>query len=75
MTDLGKWLIFVGVFFIVFGLVLLLVEKLPFGFGKLPGDIFIKRDSFTFYFPLATSLLISLLLTLILNLIFWFLRK
>ncbi|MFZ8787097.1 DUF2905 family protein, partial [Thermocrinis sp.] len=41
MTDLGKWLIFVGVFFIVFGLVLLLVEKLPFGFGKLPGDIFI----------------------------------
>jgi uncharacterized protein HemY len=78
MTDLGKWLIFVGVFFIVFGLVLLLVllvEKLPFGFGKLPGDILIKRDNFTFYFPLATSLLISLLLTLILSLIFWLLRK
>jgi uncharacterized protein HemY len=75
MTDLGKWLIFVGVFFTVFGLVLLLVEKLPIGFGKLPGDIFIKRDNFTFYFPLATSLLISLLLTLILNLIFWLLRK
>ena len=75
MTDLGKWLIFVGMFFIFFGLVLLLVEKLPFGFGKLPGDIFIKRDNFTFYFPLATSLLISLLLTLILNLIFWLLRK
>jgi hypothetical protein len=75
MTDLGKWLIFVGVFLIVFGLVLLLVEKLPLGFGKLPGDIFIKRDNFTFYFPLATSLLISLLLTLILNLIFWLLRK
>jgi len=75
MTDLGKWLIFVGVFFIVFGLVLLLVQKLPFGFGKLHGDIFIKRDNLTFYFPLATSLLISLLLTLILNLIFWLLRK
>jgi len=54
------------VFFIVFGLVLLLIEKLPFGFGKLPGDIFIKRDIFTYYFPLATSLLISLLLALIL---------
>ena len=75
MTDLGKWLIFVGVFFIVFGLGLLLVEKLPFDFVKLPGDIFIKRDNFTFYFPLATSLLVSLLLTLILNLIFWLLRK
>jgi len=75
MTDLGKWLIFVGVFFIVLGLILLLFQKLPFGLGKLPGDIFIKRDNFTFYFPLATSLLISLLLTLILNLIFWFLRK
>lgn len=75
MTELGKWLIFVGVFFIVFGLFLLLVEKLPFGFGRLPGDIFIKKDNFAFYFPLATSLLISLLLTLILNLIFWLLRK
>ena len=75
MIDLGKLLIFVGVFFIVFGLVLLLVEKFPFGFGKLPGDIFIKRDNFTFYFPLVTSLLISLLLNLILNIVFWFLRK
>jgi hypothetical protein len=75
MTDLGKWLIFVGAFFIVFGLALLLVQKLPLGFGKLPGDIFIKRDNFTFYFPLATSLLISFLLTLILNILFWLLRK
>jgi len=73
--DLGKLLIFVGVFFIVLGLILLLFQKLPFGFSKLPGDIFIKKDSFTFYFPLATSLLISPLLTLILNLIFWFLKK
>jgi hypothetical protein len=74
MMDIGKWLIFVGMFFIVFGLILLLFQKLPFSFGKLPGDILIKRDNFTFYFPLATSLLISLLLTLILNLISWFLR-
>ncbi len=75
MTDLGKWLIFVGVFFVILGFLFLLVQKLPFGFGKLPGDILVKRDNFTFYFPLGTSLLISLVLTLILNLIFWLLRR
>ncbi len=75
MTDLGKWLIFVGVFFVILGFLFLLAQKLPFGFGKLPGDILVKRDNFTFYFPLGTSLLISLVLTLILNLIFWLLRR
>ncbi|HEX68501.1 MAG TPA: DUF2905 domain-containing protein, partial [bacterium] len=43
--------------------------KIP-GFGKLPGDILIKKKNFTFYFPLATCLILSILLTLILNLIF-----
>ena len=62
---MSKTLIFLGVILIVLGVGLNLVGRLP-GLGKLPGDIFIKKDNFTFYFPIATSLLISLLLSLLL---------
>jgi Protein of unknown function (DUF2905) len=58
-------------FLIVLGLVILVIGLLwPYlsriGLGQLPGDIVIRRDSFTFYLPLMTCLLLSLLLTLIL---------
>ncbi|MFN3567522.1 MAG: DUF2905 domain-containing protein [Caldimicrobium sp.] len=68
LFDFGKFLVFLGLLFIVIGLLLTLSPKIPF-LGKLPGDIYIKKDNFTFYFPLATSILISLLLTLLLNLL------
>lgn len=61
---LGKLLILVGVLIIVIGLVLLVADKIPW-VGRLPGDIIIKRERFTFYFPLATSILISIILTLL----------
>ena len=61
-TDIGKFLIVVGLTLIVFGL--FLHSKLKFGWiGHLPGDINIKRDNFQFYFPLTTCLLISALVT------------
>ena len=53
---------------IVIGLVLLLLQKTPF-LGKLPGDILIKKENFTFYFPLATSIVISIIISLILYLL------
>ncbi len=59
----GKMLILFGVFMILIGLLLMAGDKIPW-IGKLPGDIVIKKEKFTFYFPLATSLLISLILTL-----------
>ena len=74
MSDLpsfGKWLIGLGVVLVVIGTLLTLVSKLPgmgdaFGWlGRLPGDILIKREHVTFYFPLATSLLVSVVLTLV----------
>ncbi len=68
MADLAKLLITVGGILVVIGLVLLFSPKLPFP-GKLPGDIFIKRDNFTFFFPLTTSIIISIVLSLILYLI------
>ncbi len=64
---LGKMLILLGVFIIVMGLLLLLGEKSPW-IGRLPGDILIKRERFTFYFPITTSILISIILTLLFTL-------
>jgi hypothetical protein len=69
IQPLGKLLIILGIFLVVVGVLMVLAPKIPY-IGKLPGDIYIKRDNFTFYFPLASSILISIVLTIILNLIF-----
>ena len=70
LSALGKLLILLGVLIIVIGILLVVGGKIPW-IGKLPGDFIIKKDKFTFYFPLTTSILISIILTLVL----WFLRK
>jgi hypothetical protein len=58
---MGKLLVIVGV--IVAGIGLLMMAGIPF--GRLPGDIVYKRGNGTFYFPLATSIVVSLILTLL----------
>jgi len=68
MAALAKMVIILGIVLIVIGVVLLLAQKLPF-LGRLPGDIMIKKENFTFYFPLATSILVSIIISLILYLI------
>lgn len=67
MAALGRMLIVFGAVLITAGVVILGIQKLPFS-GKLPGDILIKKEHFTFYFPLATSLVISIIISLILHL-------
>jgi len=62
-SALGKLLVLLGVFIILIGLLLMMGDKIPW-VGKLPGDIVIKKEKVTFYFPLTTSILISLLITL-----------
>lgn len=69
MSQVGKIFVYVGIFLIVFGLLFQGMEKW-LGLGRLPGDIYVKKGPVTFYFPLATSLLISLILSLLLSL-FW----
>lgn len=64
MDWLGKMLILFGVVLALLGGLLLLLGKIPF-LGRLPGDIVIRREHWTFYFPLATSIVISILLTLL----------
>ena len=64
---MARFLILLGVILVVLGLALLLLPKIP-GLGRLPGDITIKRQNFTFYFPLGTCILVSLILSLIFRL-------
>jgi hypothetical protein len=64
MDNLGKLLIVVGLLLVGIGVILLVAGRVPW-IGRLPGDISIRRGNWTFYFPLATSLIISLVLTLI----------
>jgi hypothetical protein len=67
---IGKFLIITGVIIAAVGALFLLSGKIPL-LGKLPGDIVIQRKNFTFYFPLATSILLSIIITLI----FWLLGR
>jgi hypothetical protein len=64
---LGKFLITAGILAIVTGILFFYSEKFSFlkHFGRLPGDIHIKKDNFSFHFPITTSILISLLLSFI----------
>jgi hypothetical protein len=64
-----RWLITIGLVLLVAGLLWPLLSKL--GLGRLPGDIRIEREGFSFYFPLMSGLLVSAVVSLIL----WFLRR
>ena len=71
LGGLGKLLIGFGVVMIILGGIFLLLGnlsgKVPW-IGRLPGDIYIERGNWSFYFPLATSILLSIILTLIFSL-------
>jgi hypothetical protein len=67
MDSFGKLLILFGLTLAAVGGVLLLIGKVPY-IGKLPGDIYVQRKNFSFYFPLTTSILLSIVLTLLFSL-------
>ena len=69
MNGIGRFLIVLGAVLILLGLLMPWLAKL--GLGRLPGDIVIERENFSFYFPITTSILVSLLLSLI----FWLLQR
>ncbi|MGD9851849.1 MAG: DUF2905 domain-containing protein [Nitrospirales bacterium] len=76
MSGMGKILALMGIVLVVLGVFLMILGKWSGSdsslgwLGRLPGDFVIKRDSFTFYFPLATSIVLSLVGSLILYLFF-----
>lgn len=80
-TSLGKVLIAIGSGIVVLGLLFLAADRVPglgnvFSWvGKLPGDVSFKRDNVSFYFPIATSLLLSVLVSLLFFILGWFFRR
>lgn len=72
-AELARTLMIIGAIIFILGLFLAFQDSLPFLklFGRLPGDIEIKREGFQLYFPIATSIVISLILSLVL----WLVRK
>lgn len=67
-SNIAKFLIIIGLVLAAIGVFLNFGWSLKW-MGRLPGDIYIKKDNFTFYFPLATSILISIILSVILYLL------
>lgn len=66
MSDLGKLLVVVGGWLVVAGVVIMLLGKSHLPLGRLPGDIVYRGKNTTFYFPLATSIVLSVVLSLVL---------
>ena len=74
LVGIGKILLIFGGVIIVVGLLLVFSQHIPF-LGKLPGDIFIKKDDSSFYFPIVTCIVISIVLTIIINVVMYFWNK
>lgn len=67
LSSLGKYLILLGVLIAGMGILLVVLGKVPgLKIGRLPGDIYIERDGWRFYFPLMTSIILSAILSLLL---------
>ncbi len=69
-VEFGKILIIIGLVIAIVGVLIAMGGKIPL-IGRLPGDLTFKGEKFTFYFPLATSILISI----VLSLVFWFIGR
>ena len=69
MTEIGKMLVILGLLVAVAGLIFILMGRTHLPIGRLPGDIVYRGKHTTFYFPLATSILLSVVLTLVLCLV------
>ncbi len=69
VSSLGKLLAIAGIAAVVAGVVLILGPRIPW-LGRIPGDLVIRREGFTLFFPLASIIIVSVLLTIVINLFF-----
>ena len=80
-TTFGRILIGIGLGIVALGVLLIVADRIPglgnafTWLGRLPGDISIKRENFSFYFPIATSIVLSVILSLLFYLVGWFFRR
>jgi hypothetical protein len=75
MENTGRFLMLGGILLFIVGGLIFLATKSGIPFGRLPGDIHIERENFSFHFPLASSILVSILLTILVNVILRFWKK
>jgi hypothetical protein len=74
VEEIGKALMLFGAILLIVGVLLWLIGQVP-GLGRLPGDIVIRRENFSCFFPLATCILLSIVLTMLLNILFRLFNK
>lgn len=67
LGDAARMLVGIGLVIVLAGLFLYILSKLGFSGFRLPGDIYIKKENFTFYFPLATCILLSIIISILLK--------
>ena len=67
MEPLGKSLVLIGISIVLIGALMWGLSSVPF-IGRLPGDVYVRRGNFTFYFPIATCILISIIATILFSL-------
>ncbi len=72
---IGKWILIFGVLLVLVGAVVWLIETLGVPLSRLPGDIWMRGESWSFSFPIVTSIAVSIVLTVALNLLSWFFRR
>ena len=68
LMEMGKWLMVIGGIFLLSGLILFLLGKTGLDLPRLPGDIFIKKEGYSFYFPIVSCIVISLIFSVLMNL-------
>lgn len=73
LAAFGRILIVIAAVLLIVGVIMIALAKL--GLGRLPGDLVIRRDGVTIYFPIVTSILISIILSLLLSFIFWLISR
>ena len=74
LSSFGKLLVLFAVIIALVGVLLIALGNLPL-FGKLPGDIVIRRGGSTFFFPIVTSIIVSVVLTILINVVLWIFRR
>lgn len=73
--SIARLLLILGVIFVLVGGTLLLLARIGLLFGRLPGDIYFRRENFSCLIPIATSILVSILLTVVLNIVIRFFNR
>jgi hypothetical protein len=74
-TTIGKWIVLIGLGLAILGGLVWLAGRLGLPLGRLPGDISIQNGNFSFFFPCASSIIISIVLTVLLNVVLRLIRR